>query len=461
MTADSRASSVDDTIVAIATAPGTGAIGVIRVSGLRAVEVVSPLVRMRGRESLSTSRPRVVHAVLVIDPESGAELDEAVVVKMLAPRSYTGEDVIELSCHGNPALLAKIVDLLLARGTRLASPGEFTRRAYLNGRMDLVQAEAVAELIGARSERAARLATRQLRGALSTQIAMIRERLLDLVAALEVALDFPEDEIGISAGDGRKRMCDLAESIERLSAGARQGRALQDGLVVMLAGSPNVGKSSLFNMLLEQDRAIVSPSSGTTRDLVDGARVIHGVVVRLMDGAGLGDPSDAVDAEGMRRSREAIAESDLVLVVLDGSRPLSAADREVLRLTSGQERLVVVNKSDLPASEQEAVLNEACRCSALTGAGLERLRQMIDEWVKRRTGFDADEGGVTASLRVLEELENAGRALRRAADGMPEVPIEAALVDLRDALHALGYILGVEADDELLDRIFSRFCVGK
>jgi tRNA modification GTPase len=327
--------------------------------------------------------------------------------------------------------------------------------------MDLVQAEAVAELIGARSERAARLAARQLRGALSSQIAMIRQHLLDLAAELEVVLDFPEDEIGISPGDGRKRMSDLAVGIERLTVGARQGRAAQDGLVVVLAGSSNVGKSSLFNSLLDQDRVIVSPIPGTTRDLVDGALVVKGVLVRLMDGAGLGDASDAVDAEGMRRSRRAVAESDLVLVVLDGSRPLSRSDRDVLQLTSAQERLLVVNKSDLPARVEAEVLTDACRCSALTGAGLTELRGLIEEWVDCRTGLDSEEGGLTASLRVLEDLDFAGKALRQAAAAMPRVPLEAVLVDLRAALHALGTILGVEGDDELLDRIFSRFCVGK
>jgi tRNA modification GTPase len=461
VTAESRTFAVDDTIVAIATATGSAAIGMIRVSGSRAVEAVSSMVRLRSQESLSATRPRVVHAVVVVDPKNGTELDEAVVVKMLAPRSYTGEDMVELSCHGNPALLAKIVQLLLGRGARLASPGEFTRRAYLNGRMDLVQAEAVAELIGARSERAARLASRQLRGALSSQIAMIRQQLLDLVAELEVVLDFPEDEIGISPGDGRKRMSDLAAGIERLTAGARQGRAAQDGLVVVLAGTPNVGKSSLFNSLLDQDRVIVSPIPGTTRDLVDGALVVQGVLVRLMDGAGLGDANDAVDAEGMRRSRRAVAESDLVLVVLDGSRPLSRSDRDVLALTSGRERMLVVNKSDLPARVEAEVLTDACRCSALTGAGLAELRRLIEEWVERRTGSDSEEGGLTASLRVLEELNYAGKSLRRATDGIPGVPLEATLVDLRAALHVLGAILGVEAEDELLDRIFSRFCVGK
>lgn len=461
MTADGPAPVVDDTIVAIATAPGGAAVGVIRVSGSRAVEVVAPVVGMRGRQSLSTSPPRLVHTVVVIDPESGAELDEAVVVKMLAPRSYTGEDVVELSCHGNPALLAKIVELILARGSRLAAPGEFTRRAYLNGRIDLVQAEAVAELIGARNERAVRLAARQLRGALSQQVAMIREELLDLVAGLEVALDFPEDEIGTSRGDGCKQVSGLAARVERLVAGARHGRAVQDGLVVMLAGSQNAGKSSLFNSLLECDRAIVSPVSGTTRDLVDGDLIVGGVVIRLMDGAGLGDASNSVDAEGMRRTRLAVTESDLVLVVLDGSRPLSESDRDVLTLTSAQERLVVANKSDLPGRLDEETLTGACRCSALTGEGLGRLRRLIEEWVAHRTGSDSEEGGVTASLRVLHKLDEAGNSLRRAAGGMLGVPIEAVLVDLRSALNSLGTILGLEADDQVLDRIFSQFCVGK
>lgn len=450
-----------DTIVAIATPPGAGAIGLIRVSGAGAVPLVSGLVRLHAAGGLEGCTPRVLYRAAVIDPLTAAELDIALVARMPGPASYTGEDLVELSCHGNPVLLGEIVRLLVARGARLAEPGEFTRRAYLHGRLDLVQVEAVAALIGARTERAVHLAARQLRGALSAEIAAVREQLIDLVAALEVALDFPDEEIGISGSEAHKRTDEMASALGRLASAGKRGRDVQEGLSVMLAGAPNVGKSSLLNMLLGIERAIVAATPGTTRDLVDGAAVMHGVPVRLIDGAGLGTPRDVIDAEGMRRARQALAESDLVIVVLDRSRPLAEADREILALTADRPRFVVANKSDLPpAWDDEAVPD--CVCSALTGAGMAQLEERLSQWVDARTAADGDEGGIVASLRVLDRLAAAQAALICAAEGLESgAPIEAVLVDLRDALDELGRGLGIEADEAVLDRIFATFCVGK
>jgi tRNA modification GTPase len=391
---------------------------------------------------------------------SGEDLDVALVVKMLAPRSYTGEDVVELSCHGNSLLLGVVIRLLLLAGARLAEPGEFTRRAYLNGRLGLLQAEAIAELIGARTERAVRLSARQLRGGLATAIETSRERLLELVAGLEVELDFPEDEVGTSRGVAREQAADLAKSIDRLAVAARHGRAIQSGIAVLLAGSPNVGKSSLLNALLGEERAIVAPSPGTTRDLVHGELEIGGVSVRLTDGAGLGTPNDVIDAEGMRRVRQALGESDVVLVILDRSRDVSLGDREVLAITANHPRLIVANKSDLAPAWDYAELGE-CVCSARTGAGVDRLKAWLREWVEQRAALDGDEGGSVASLRVIDRLEAAGRALRHGAEELGHAPAEAVLVDLREALTALEQTLGVQAEDAVLDRIFATFCVGK
>jgi tRNA modification GTPase len=450
-----------DTIVAIATPPGAGAIGVVRVSGARAVPLVSTLVRLGTPGGLEAAQPRVLHRAVLRDPLTDAELDIALVARMPGPASYTGEDVVELSCHGNPVLLGEVVRLLVASGARLADPGEFTRRAYLNGRLDLVQVEAVAELIGARTERAVRLAARQLRGALSGEVTTVHERLIDLVAGLEVALDFADEEIGMSRPEALKGARDLVGSLARLVSDARQGRAVQDGLSVMLAGAPNVGKSSLLNALLGTERAIVSATPGTTRDLVDGAVVMRGVPVRVIDGAGLGTPRDAIDAEGMRRARQCLAESDLVLVVLDMSRTISPADDEILALTARSQRLVVANKSDLPSPWDHGVAAD-CVCSALTGAGMAEVAERLNRWVDTRTTVDGDEGGIVASLRVLERLTAAKAALDRAADGLESgVPIEAVLVDLREALLGLERVLGIDADDAILDRIFATFCVGK
>jgi tRNA modification GTPase len=450
----------DDTIVGIATPPGTGAVGMIRVSGPGAIAITSRLIRLRGGKRLESCSPRSLNLASIVDHATGDEMDIALVATMPAPSSYTGDDVVEISCHGNPVLLGVVVQQLVVCGARLAEPGEFTRRAYLNGRMDLLQVEAIAELISARSERAIHLAARQLRGVLSGEIRRLRERLLDLMAGLEVTLDFPEEGVGLSRQEAMKEAQDLQGCLERIVANARHGRAIQDGLTVVLVGAPNAGKSSVLNRLLGAERAIVSAVPGTTRDLVDGTVLMRGVALRLVDGAGLGTPRDAVDAEGMRRIREALTESDLAVVVLDMSRPISAIDREILKLTVTNERLVIANKSDLRGAWQEPGPAD-CVCSALTGEGLASLTGLLEKWVERRAALDGDEAGSVATLRTLDGLSRAEAALRGVAHALDGVPVEAALVDLRQAQMELDRILGIEADEAILDRIFSSFCIGK
>jgi tRNA modification GTPase len=316
-------------------------------------------------------------------------------------------------------------------------------------------------LIGARTERAARLAARQLGGGLSEEIGRCREEFLDLVASLEVALDFPEDEVGLGRSEATRRAHDLGRILERLMSNVRQGRAVQDGLSVMLAGAPNVGKSSLLNCLLGAERAIVSPMPGTTRDLVEGTLVIEGVPVRVVDGAGLGDALDSIDAEGMRRAKQALASADLVLVILDRSGPTSVHDRVLLSDTAGRDRLVVSNKCDLPVAWDEGI-DAHCVCSALTGEGLPELSERLTRWVRERTASDGEERGIVASLRVLEGLRTVRLATSQAAEALARgAPYEAALVDLRDGQLAIEQILGIRHDDAVLDRIFASFCVGK
>lgn len=449
-----------DTIVSIATPPGAGAIGVIRVSGPSARECVLPLLRPVGVREIATAPPRALHRVRVVDPGTGAQLDDALVAFMPGPHSYTGEDVVELSCHGSPVMLAEIVSLLVSGCARLAAPGEFTRRAYLNGRLDLVQAEAVALLIGARSERAARLAVRLVDGALSREVGALRDCLLDLMAGLEVSLDFPEEAVGPSRSAAQVRAREVGGRIAGLLASARRGRIIHGGLSVMLAGAPNVGKSSLLNALLGRDRAIVSPSPGTTRDLVEGEVIIAGVCVRLIDGAGQGIPRDVIDAEGMARSRRAIEESDLVLVVLDQSRARIAVDEDILRLTAGRPRLVVASKGDLPRAWTDAEID--CVSSAHREPGTESLRRRLTEWVEARLAGDAEEGGIVASLRVTERLEAAKASMEAAVSALElGLPLEAVLIDLRATLQALDEMTGSQVDDAILDRIFATFCVGK
>jgi len=396
-----------------------------------------------------------------VDPETGAPLDDALVVFMPGPDSYTGEDVVELSCHGSPVVLAQIVRHLAMGRARLAAPGEFTRRAYLNGRLDLMQAEAVAMLIGARTERAARLAVRQVEGALSREVRGVRDLMVDLIAGLEVSLDFPEDGVGLSRSGSEARGAEIGFRLAALIANARRGRILQGGLTVMLAGAPNVGKSSLLNALLGRERAIVSDTPGTTRDLVDGELTIAGVAVRLQDGAGLGVPRDAIDAEGMARSRQATEESDLILVVVDRSRARLPADEEILRSTAGLPRLVIGSKGDLPAVASEADLD--CVCSTVGEPGTDALKRLLANWIGDRVSSDAEEGGIVASLRVMEHLQRAESCLSEAVSALGQgIPVEAVLVDLRASLHTLDETTGEQRDDDtILDRIFAAFCVGK
>jgi len=456
----SREPTPGSTIVAISTPPGTGAIGVIRVSGPGAVSCAGELLSLDGGKPLSVLPPRALRRARIVDPESDSPLDEALVVVMPAPRSYTGEDVVEISTHGNPVLLARVVHLLVGRGTSLAEPGEFTRRAFLNGRIDLLQAEAVAAIIGARSERALRLAARQLAGSLSGELGKLREAALDLIAGIEVALDFPEDEIGPSRAAAEAASRDIAEVLESLLRRAEAGRAVDQGLSVVLAGAPNVGKSSLLNRLLGKDRAIVSPEPGTTRDLVEGSLVIAGVPVRLLDGAGLGTPRDAIDDEAMRRSREALEHADLAMVILDRARPIDEIDRHLLRVTAGRDRLVVANKVDLPAAWSANEVD--CACSALSGTGVTDVLTRLTAWVDGRATVDAEEGGIVASLRVTERIADALRAVEAARHALARgVPLEAVLIDLRDLLASLDASFGIQADDAILDRIFASFCVGK
>lgn len=380
-------------------------------------------------------------------------------VHMPAPNTYTGEDVVEISCHGSQPLLAKIVDACVAAGARVASPGEFTRRAFLAGKMDLAQAEAVCDLISAEGERGARIAAAQLQGELSREIRLIADAVAGLRAQVEAAIDFPDE--GIDGETGlTETISNARNSCARLASTFENGRMMRDGVRVAIAGRPNAGKSSVLNRIVGFDRALVHHAPGTTRDVVEERASIDGLVFSFLDTAGLRAAAGEVESLGIEKSRATIASADLVLIVFDGSRGFSEEDREALKLTSGKKALYVVNKSDLPQSfDIEELEAEPVRTSALTGDGFGELAKRL-AW--EAIGASSSEGAVVVSSRHKSLLDAAVCSLDGALSELAaRRPVELAAQRLRVAHEALGEITGEAAAEELLDRIFSKFCIGK
>jgi tRNA modification GTPase len=401
---------------------------------------------------------RTLRRVSIVDQDGGRRLDDALCVVMRAPRSYTGEDVVEIHAHGGPALLQAIVTRLRSAGARLAGPGEFTRRAFVNGRLDLARAEAVAMLISARTERAVQLAARALGGELGRRVSRLRDDLLEIIAGLEVTLDFPEERVGLDAAVAAERTERLAREVTQWRDGARRARVVHDGLTVAIVGPPNAGKSSLMNTLAGGARAIVAPTPGTTRDVLDATIVVGGVPIRLLDTAGIGAATDPIEAEGVRRSRKAIAESDILLVVVDGS---IHPDLLIMAETANRQRLVVRAKADLPVHPDAHRLDGAIPVSVLTGLGLSELLSALAREVASRAGAESEETSAVASLRQTEAIEALYATLDRSAGALRDEPLEGALVDLHAALRAVSDLLGVNPGDDVLDRIFATFCLGK
>jgi tRNA modification GTPase len=453
---------LDDTIVAIATPVGRGGIGVVRISGPEARAIAQTMLRLGGSGELQANR---AHFGELIDSTSGERIDEVVATFFAKPHSYTTDDVVEISCHGSPVVLRHVVEMALARGARLADPGEFTMRAFLNGRIDLTQAEAVRDLIESQTLYQAQVAARQLEGSLSRRLQPIKQKVVELIAVMEAGIDFAEDDVAVIPGQQiLERIAEIREPLEELLASFAFGKFVHEGLTLAIVGRPNVGKSSLFNLLVEHERAIVTPTPGTTRDLVSETVSLSGIPVRLVDTAGIRTALDEAESIGIRKSMEALADADVVLLVLEAG-PTAPADEKqdeaLLSATESRQRVIVINKIDLHDSDRSSANREAVRTSAVTGEGIERLREMTLKLVRGDNGAQRESGFLT-NVRQHGLVQNAVTALDAAADAVPlNTPHEMILLDLYNALHALDEITGATTADDILNLIFGTFCIGK
>ncbi len=456
----------NDTIAAVSTAPGEGAIAVVRITGPQAMDIADRVFDGGVKPSQSESH-RALHGQLA-DPDTRGAVDEVVLTVFRGSRSYTGEDLVEVSCHGGWLVPRRVMELLLSQGVRLAHPGEFTQRAFLNGKMDLAQAEAVADLIRAKTDVAQKAALSQLEGVLSRKIHAIREGMLDLLAEAEARLEFPEEE-GVPPPDreqGGGGLRELHGRLTALLATFREGRLLRDGAKVTIIGKPNVGKSSIFNALIKESRAIVTEVPGTTRDVIEGWISLQGLPVLLSDTAGIREPGDVVEREGVLRSRKSISEADLVLLVLDSSQELDQEDLAIVEEMHSKPAIAVLNKCDLPPlliqrKVQEttgiAVVNGT---SALKGTGLGSLKEAISRLLSHSQGTYGD--ALVTNVRHAHALTQAKDSLTRAEEAFTQgLSDEFLALELREALSALGEITGETTTEEVLSRIFSTFCIGK
>lgn len=458
--------ALDDTIAALATPPGEGGISVIRLSGPESLRIAGSLFINGRKQKQKQFKDRYFHYGFIRDKENNI-VDEVLLVYMKAPRTYTREDVVEIHCHGGMIPVRRITELVLEEGARLALPGEFTKRAFLNGRIDLAQAEAVMDLISSKSEEAARASVGQMEGVLSEKIRTTREDLLGLLAHIEVTVDYPEEDIeDMMAGRVKERVNDIRRECRMLLESAHQGRLVREGIKTVIIGKPNVGKSSLLNALVRENRAIVTDIPGTTRDVIEEYVNIRGVLVRILDTAGIRETMDQVEKIGVERSKELTREADLILILLDASNPLEKEDREILDWLKDRKVLILLNKTDRPP----AVSEEDIRCitdkrviktSMLDGTGLDQVEDFIYDLVysgglgSRSTVMITNNRHKQALIRADQHLAEALKALDAS------MPLDMVSIDIRNAWEAMGEITGESLTENLVDRIFAEFCLGK
>ena len=453
-----------DTICAVSTPPGEGGIGIIRMSGKDAISIGAKVFKPRhDNNDFTRAATHTLHYGHVIDPGTGETVDEVLISVMRGPATYTREDVVEINCHGGMMPLWRTLGLLINAGARQADPGEFTKRAFLHGRIDLAQAEAVMDIIRAKTDLSHRAANELLMGGLSTDVSNLRDRLISLLASVEAGIDFPEEDIetdsGTSLADEVSGICTM---IEGLLSSFTFGRILRDGFASAIVGRPNVGKSSLLNALLKQNRAIVTEVPGTTRDVLEEYLNVSGIPIRILDTAGIRHTHDTIEQEGVRRSLAAIESADIVLVVLDGSEKLKDEDHRVLKEVEGKSAIAVINKSDLPRrlevlDRPQMQVSLSCR----TGEGLDSLKRAISDVVKQGT-VRAREHAWAVNQRHKSVLDQARISLEKSLESINAgLSPEFIALDFRDALDSLGLIIGATYTEDILERIFDDFCIGK
>ncbi|MBW1935353.1 MAG: tRNA uridine-5-carboxymethylaminomethyl(34) synthesis GTPase MnmE [Deltaproteobacteria bacterium] len=460
--------SSEDTIAAIATPVGQAGIGIIRISGPRSLEIARKV--FCPKKDIQTFESHRLYLGHVKDPASGRVLDEVLISFMKAPHTYTREDVVEINCHSGYLLLARVLEIILNQGARLAKPGEFTYRAFMNNRIDLTQAEAVVDLINSHSERGLQLASEQIKGGLRTQIRELREKALEILASIEVAIDFPDEEVEFLPRDktADKIEGELIEPIEKILAAYVQRKIWMEGIRTVIVGRVNAGKSSLLNRLLNEERAIVTPIPGTTRDVIESTIYIEGLPLRLIDTAGFRKVKGRLEGIGIRLTHKKWAEADLALVVIDQSRPVNRDDLDLISKSREKKSLILLNKSDLPGKISEERLDglleglQVVRISALTGEGIDDLRRAIRDLILSPDTDIATSLSVAPNLRHKQALQKAGQFFKTSAQNARNgLPLEIIAMDINSALEALAEITGEITTDDLLDKIFSQFCLGK
>ena len=457
-----------DTIAAISTAPGEGAIGIVRISGDLAISIASSIYQC-GTKQLEEQKTHTIHYGHIVDPKSGEVYDEVMVSVLRAPKTFTREDIVEINCHGGIVAINRVLQLVLRMGARLAEPGEFTKRAFLNGRIDLSQAEAVMDLIRAKTDKSMQLAMRQLDGQLSHLIQNLRQEILNTLAQVEVNIDYPEydDVEEMTLQLLREKTQQVLQGIRTLLNTASQGKILRDGLKTAIVGRPNVGKSSLLNVLLREEKAIVTDIAGTTRDTIEEYVNVRGVPLQLIDTAGIRETDDVVEKIGVERSRKALKEADFVLLLLNQSEILQEEDIRLLETTKGMKRIILFNKTDLPsklsteniapyAKEEEIVTT-----SMLNKEGIDQLEEKIAGYFFQGQMNERD-ATYLSNTRHIALLKKAEQALVEVQNGIEmEMPVDLIQIDFTRAWDLLGEITGDSVQDELLTQLFSQFCLGK